>query len=170
MSHIYITGLFQMPNHVRELEPSHLISIIQPEFQPQTPPEIAVGCHLRVAVHDVSEHDGFSILAQGQDVRQLIEFAEAWSPRAGSLLIHCYAGVSRSTAAALIAHVLKTGNPAASARALRQAAPYAIPNRRIIALADEELGLRGKLSTAVELLGPPTVWLEEEVLADLELS
>ena len=59
----------------------------------------------------------------------LIDFLDTWDGEA-ALLIHCLAGVSRSTAAALIAHVLKTGDPRKSATALRKASPYAWPNRR----------------------------------------
>ena len=167
--YIYISGLFDMPRHVRELEPSHLISIIQPELQPRRPQEIPAERHLRVAVHDVSVPDGFSVLVQPNDVRAVLDFAGAWSPEAGSLLVHCYAGVSRSTAAALIVHFLKTGDPEASAQALRDAAPHAQPNRRIVALADDALGLDGALTRASERMGAPRVWLEEETLAALTL-
>lgn len=166
---IYITGLGLMPRFVRELQPSHLVSIIQPEFQPQRPSEIPSESHLRVAVHDISEPDGFSVLVQAAHVRDLVDFIEAWSPEEGSLLVHCFAGVSRSTAAALIAHFLKTGDAQSSARALRQAAPHAIPNRRIVALADDELGLGGALIQAIQDLGGPVAWLEEETLTTLAL-
>lgn len=162
---IYISGLFDMPRYVRLLEPSHLISIIQSEFQPLRPQEISAERHLRVAVHDISEPDGFRVLVQADDVRDLLDFAQAWSPEAGSLLVHCYAGISRSSAAALIAHSLKTGDPEASAVALREAAPHVSPNRRIVALADEELGLGGALVSATERMAPPTMRLEEETLA-----
>lgn len=167
--HIYISGLFHMPRLVRELRPSHLISIIQPELQPRRPAEITTERHLRIAVHDISEADGFSVLPQADDVRTLLDFAESWSPNDGSLLVHCYAGVSRSTAAALITHFLKTGDADASARSLREAAPYAAPNRRILDLADSELGLDGALARASESMGPPRFQLMEETLAALAL-
>jgi predicted protein tyrosine phosphatase len=38
---------------------------------------------------------------------------------------------------------------------LRQLAPHAKPNRRMIALADEALGLGGRLAGAVEAMGEP---------------
>ena len=166
---IYITGLFSMPELVRELQPSHLISIIQPELQPERPREIDADRHLRVAVHDISEPDGFSALVGPNDVRELLTFVDGWNPETGSLLIHCSAGVSRSGAAALIAHLLKTGDPEASALALRRAAEHAAPNRRIVALADDELGLGGALLRARELMGPPEWPLEEETLATLRV-
>ena len=47
---IYVTNLFDMPMHVRTVKPGYLVSIIQPEFQPATPPEIAAERHHRVDV------------------------------------------------------------------------------------------------------------------------
>ena len=72
------------------------------------------------------------------------------------MLIHCLAGVSRSTAVALIAHVLHTGDPRRSAAARREASAYAWPNRRIVALADSILGFDGQLAAAREDMGPAT--------------
>ena len=158
-----------MPLHVRELGPTHLVSIIQPELQPERPPAIPSQRHLRVAVHDVSEDDGWSVLVQPPDVRQVIEFFDAWEPDAGSLLVHCYAGVSRSTAVALIAHTMKSGDPQASARSLREAASWAVPNRRIVALADDELGLGGALLRARETMGSATLLATRPSLAILEV-
>ena len=57
------------------------------------------------------------------------------------MLIHCWAGISRSTAAAYVA--LCALNPHADERTLanrlRSASPQASPNPRIVALADAEL-------------------------------
>ena len=69
--------------------------------------------------------------------------------------MHCYAGVSRSTATALIAATMKTGDAHWSALRLRAAAPHAAPNRRIISLADEVLDLGGELETASAAMGDP---------------
>ena len=75
------------------------------------------------------------------------------APEAGALLTHCYAGVSRSTATALIAATMKTGDAHWSALRLRAAAPHAAPNRRIISLADDVLGLQGRLLEACGAMG-----------------
>ena len=60
------------------------------------------------------------------------------------MLIHCFAGVSRSTAAAFIAACALAPNrdEATIARALRAASPTATPNARLVALADAALGRR----------------------------
>ena len=167
---IYITGLFDMPPHAEELRPSHLVSIIQREFQPQRPSAVAAENHLRVAVHDVAEADGWSVVPASEDVARLIRFLRGWEAAGDNLLVHCYAGVSRSTAAALIAWVVAGGAPESSARALRDAAPHAMPNPLIVRLADEQLGLAGRLIRACSLLGPSGVQLNAEVLACLPLA
>jgi predicted protein tyrosine phosphatase len=85
-------------------------------------------------------------------IRQLIDFLQDWPGRA-PLLVHCYAGISRSTAAALIARVVKSGNALDAALALRRAAPHARPNSLIIDLADQILGLDGGLIDARQAMG-----------------
>ena len=166
---IFVTSLFDMPHFVRELAPARLVSIIQPELQPARPSEISASNHLRVGVHDISEHRPHSILARRRDVEELIGFIESWNPEDGALLTHCYAGVSRSTATALIAAFVKTSDAEASAGALRTAAPHALPNRHLIALADEVLGCNGALIAARETMGGASVSVADGPLTILRL-
>jgi predicted protein tyrosine phosphatase len=99
-------------------------------------------------------------------VAELVRFALDWD-REAPLLIHCWAGISRSTAAAFIA--LCALNPGAHelelAQALRQASPTAYPNRRLVRLADEVLGRSGRMITAVEAIGRGTFADEAQVFA-----
>ncbi len=141
-----------MPRHVRELGAGYLVSIIQPEFQPDTPPEILPERHLRVQVHDISEPQPGSVHPARDHIEQLIGFLTAW-PVDAPLVSHCYAGISRSTAVALIALAMKTGSEKDAAAALRAAAPHAVPNRLIVTLADEILGLDGRLVAARDAMG-----------------
>jgi predicted protein tyrosine phosphatase len=71
------------------------------------------------------------------------------------MVIHCWAGISRSTAAAFIA--LCALNPAAPeeliARLLREASPTAYPNRLMIRLGDAALGRADRMVRAVETMG-----------------
>ena len=157
---IFVTSLFEMPHFVRELTPARLVSIIQPELQPDRPAEISPERHLRVSVHDISARLPDQILAAHRDVETLIRFLEGWDPAEGALLAHCYAGVSRSTATALIAATMKLGDPGDAARRLRAAAPHAQPNPRIITLADEVLSLDGALIRAREEMGSASAVFE----------
>ncbi len=157
---IYVCGLHEMPLHVRALRPGYLVSLVQPEFQPPTPEEIGAGRHLRIAVDDVSEPISGYAAPGESDVKELIAFLRSWSPDEG-LLIHCYAGVSRSTAAALIALALNAdGRELEAAQRLRQAAPHAQPNARIVALADRLLGRDGRLVAARDAMGPAALVFE----------
>ena len=150
---IYVTNLFDLPAHVAVIRPGYLVSIIQRLFQPETPPEIEPQRHLRVGVDDVVEPTAGSVVPGQAHIEGLIGFLHDW-PAEESLMLHCYAGISRSTAAALIAHFMKCGDEFASAHALRTAAPHASPNRRIIALADDILGCGGRLVEARAAMGP----------------
>jgi predicted protein tyrosine phosphatase len=153
-----------MPRHVEALEPARLVSIVQPEFQPARPAGIASEAHLRVGVHDITDRRQGGILIEERHVVELVRFLEAWEPAEGALLVHCWAGISRSTATALIARYVKSGGAEASALALRAAAPHAIPNRRIVQLADDVLGCGGALIGALEGMGEPSEWLNEAPL------
>jgi predicted protein tyrosine phosphatase len=158
-----------MPRHVEALGPARLVSIVQPEFQPDRPAGLAVGAHLRVGVHDITDRRQGGILIEEPHVVRLVHFLDAWQPAEGALLVHCWAGISRSTATALIARYVKCGDAEASALALRAAAPHAIPNRRIVQLADDVLGCGGALLGALEGMGKPSVWLDEAPLTALRL-
>jgi predicted protein tyrosine phosphatase len=86
------------------------------------------------------------------DVRRLIRTAQSLAERSGRVVIHCQAGISRSTAAAVIFYAVLLGSgreEEAMARVLA-AREFASPNRRMIALADELLELEGRLIAAVE--------------------
>jgi len=155
VSAVYVCNLLELPAHAGTLRPSRLVSLVTTEEQPPTPEGIPLGHHHRVEVHDISEPLDGCILAEPDHVAALIRFLDAWEHRDGPVLIHCVAGISRSTAAALIALVLKAGGrEAEAAAALREAAPHAQPNRRLVALADALLGCEGRLIAAREQMGP----------------
>ncbi len=72
-----------------------------------------------------------------------------------TLLIHCHAGVSRSTAGAyvLACAMRPPGEEAALAAILRQASPEATPNALMVALADQALGRSGAMIHAIAAIG-----------------
>lgn len=101
---------------------------------------------VRLRIADVVTDDGATV----EDVRRIVELAECLRSETGTLLIHCEAGISRSTATALIIHACWLGRGReheAMQRVIAQR-PYAIPNRRMVALADSFLGLDGRLLQA----------------------
>jgi predicted protein tyrosine phosphatase len=84
----------------------------------------------------------------------MLAFFQSWQ-REAPMLIHCWAGISRSTAAAFTA--LCMFRPQADeeelALELRRASPSATPNRLIVSLADDILGRQGRMVKAVEKIG-----------------
>jgi predicted protein tyrosine phosphatase len=101
---------------------------------------------VRWLIADVVTEDG----ASEEDVQRIIDLAERLRSETGTLLIHCEAGISRSTATALIMYACWLGQgreEEAMERVIAQR-PYSSPNRRMVALADELLGLDGRLLQA----------------------
>ena len=101
---------------------------------------------LRLLIADVVTEDG----ATKEDVRRIIQLAEQLRSESGCVLIHCEAGVSRSTATALIMHAcwLGRGRENEAMRRVIAQRSFAIPNRRMVALADSILALDGRLLQA----------------------
>ena len=106
---------------------------------------------LRLLVADVITELG----ATEQDIRQIITLAHDLQSVGGRVLIHCEAGVSRSSAAALIMYACWLGpgqEHEAMTRVLAQR-PIAIPNRRMVELADKLLDREGRLVSVLSLAG-----------------
>ena len=142
-----------VPDCVARHGATHVVSLLGVEGRPRTPPGIARERHLDIDIDDISTAiDGY-VLPESGHVERLIGFARDWA-MAGPLVVHCYAGVSRSTAAALAVLCLcNEGREYEAARLLRQRAPHARPNRRLVHLADRAMGLDGRLIDAVEAIG-----------------
>ncbi|ODR93724.1 tyrosine protein phosphatase [Methyloceanibacter superfactus] len=151
---IYVSPLSLVQTTVVDARVSHLVTLINGETLIDTPPSIGPERHLRLSMNDISEpRDGLVVPCEDH-VAELIQFARDWDQKA-PLLIHCWAGISRSTAAAFIS--LCALNPDADetslAQALRGASPTATPNRRLVALADKVLARQGRMTAAVEQIG-----------------
>jgi predicted protein tyrosine phosphatase len=99
-----------------------------------------------------------------------LRFVRAWD-RAAPLVVHCYAGISRSTAGAFVTACAL--NPqrdeAAIARALRDASPTAMPNIRIVSIADRLLAREGRMIAAIGSMRPGiATYASEPFRLDLE--
>lgn len=157
---IYVCSLLELNRHAARLEPARVISIVAPEEQPATPPGVAPDAHLRVSCHDIVAPFPQEITPDRRHVKQIIAFARQWEPDR-PILIHCQAGISRSTAAALITYATHfPGTVELAAAHLRRTGPHARPNPLITELGDELLGLDGRLVAAVEAMGPGSIALE----------
>ena len=133
----------------------HLVTVINLQTMLETPPEIAPDNHLKLAINDITEPQDGLIHPTAEHVDRLVRFALNWDRR-DPLLVHCWAGISRSTAAAFI--TLCALNPNVPehllARRLREASATASPNRLLVRLADARLNRCGRMVTAIEQIGP----------------
>jgi predicted protein tyrosine phosphatase len=110
--------------------------------------------HLCLSFNDVAGLSPGLAAPQSHDMQKLLLFIKAWD-KTQPLLIHCWAGVSRSTAAAYIATCLlqPAHDEVELALALRAASPSATPNPLLIALADDALGREGRMKRAIQSIG-----------------
>jgi predicted protein tyrosine phosphatase len=132
---------------------THVLSILDPDW-PDPPAFAAFPPHHRLALrfNDIIEPRPDYLAPASADVARLLAFGREPDLTAGShLLIHCHAGVSRSTAAAAL--ILAQARPDRAARealeAVAQLRPRAWPNLRILEFGDALLGRNGELVAAV---------------------
>jgi predicted protein tyrosine phosphatase len=149
---IIVCPLSRASQIARQHTPSRAVSLLDRDT---AFPALGMGeRHLQLDVHDIeTEIDGLDACCDAR-MRTILEFVGGWD-RTAPMLVHCYAGISRSTATAYITACLH--NPHVDetliAHALREASPTATPNRRFIALADAALGRDGRMSAAIEAIG-----------------
>ena len=160
MSRIYVANLASLALAVERVRPRRVLTVIDPGTPLPELPNIGAGEHLRLFFHDVVEAMDAATLPPGPEhVERILAFgADLAEPElADGLLVHCYAGVSRSTASAYILLCLHNpGREGEAARLLRTQAGHAIPNRRMVELADDLLGRGGRMVDAVDAMDPPT--------------
>ena len=109
------------------------------------------------AMSDIVERRAGPGAAATRITSTLCSLSSADWDRAAPMLIHCFAGVSRSTASAYIAACALERRIATSTRSrqrLRAASPTATPNARFVALADARLQREGRMSAAIAVDRP----------------
>jgi predicted protein tyrosine phosphatase len=151
---VHVCPLSAVPHVVAGSGAGHLLTCLQGAIVVETPAPIEPANHVRLDLDDIAQPMPGYVAPNESHVADLIGFARAWGGR-GPVVIHCWAGISRSTAAAFIA--LCTLNPGVPertiARLLREASPTAYPNRLLVTLADAALERTGRMIEAVESIG-----------------
>jgi predicted protein tyrosine phosphatase len=163
MSLILVTPLSAMLDTLRAYQPSRLVSMLSPEYMIDTPPGFSPERHLRLALNDIADPALGTAPPMEQHVEDLIEFGRDWDA-ADPMLIHCWAGVSRSMAAAFVLLCDRSwrGAEFRIAREMRGRAPHASPNRLFVRLADEILERNGAMMRAIDAMGPAVAVEEGE--------
>ena len=152
---IHVCSLARLHGTVAETRASHIVTLLRLIDRVERPAAIAPANHLVLGMDDISAPiDGYTHPAE-EHVHELIGFVQRWDRRA-PVVMHCYAGISRSTAGAFItACALNPGrDEAAIARAIRGSSKTAMPNTMLVGHADRILGRKGRMIAAVEALGP----------------
>jgi len=149
-SALTVCGLDELDRHSGS-GVTHVLSILDPEWpDPEAFQDFEPHFRATLRFSDAIEPGPGVVLPQKSDVDAILAFGrDAGDVR--HLLIHCHAGLSRSTAAMLMilaqAHSHETED--AVVGRLLQIRPQAWPNSRMIGFADERLGRDGRLSSAI---------------------
>jgi predicted protein tyrosine phosphatase len=163
MPRLLVAPLSSLTDALAQHGPSHLVSLLSPEHMIDTPPGFPAGHHLRLGMNDVADPAAGTDPPRRGHVDALLDFSRSWDT-GQPMVIHCWAGISRSMASAFIILCDRLGpdREIEIARAMRARAPHAQPNRLIISYADEALGRGGRMIAALNSMGPPLI-VEEGV-------
>jgi predicted protein tyrosine phosphatase len=158
---LHVCSLAALPDTVKVTGASHILTVMANVDQVQRPASVLEKNHLKVSMDDITEHmDGF-VAPSDSHIEKVLAFVRGWD-RSAPMVVHCYAGISRSTASAFAAACML--NPhrdeIAIARQIRAASPIAQPNRLIVSLADKALGRDGRMLRALDEMGPGSMTVE----------
>ncbi len=152
---IHVCSLARLHDTVAETGAQHVVTLMKDVAMVRRPQSIVEANHLLLDMDDITtEMDGY-VPPNEQHVGRLIDFVTSWK-RTAPIVVHCYAGISRSTAGAFItACALNPGRDEARiARDIRSFSPTAQPNIRLVSLADNLLRRRGRMTEAIRSIGP----------------
>jgi predicted protein tyrosine phosphatase len=154
MPTIHVSSLSRLHETVAATGASHVVTLINAKTPVERPASIAADRHLFIGVSDIVAPMDGHILPGEEHVLRLNQFVDLWD-RSRPLVIHCWAGISRSTAAAYITacRLRPHHDELLLARRLRQVAPSATPNLKLVATADALLGRKGRMIAAIESIG-----------------
>ena len=158
---IHVCSLAALPETVRVTGASHVLTVMANVDQVQRPQSVLPANHLKVSMDDITEQlDGF-VAPSELHIEKVLNFVRGWD-RNAPMVVHCYAGISRSTASAFAAVCML--NPHRDeieiARQIRAASPIASPNRLIVSLADKALRREGRMLRALDEMGPGSMTVE----------
>ena len=151
---IHVCSLAHLHPIVERTGASHVITVMGNLAKVRRPASIAEDNHLKISMDDITAPiEGMTAPGEAH-VARIIAFAREWN-RAAPLVVHCFAGISRSTASAFVAACAL--NPRRRemeiARDLRAASSSASPNRLIVTHADRLLGREGRMIAAIDAIG-----------------
>ncbi len=149
---ITVCGLAELSLH-RDAKVSHVLSILDPEWPvPEVFGTFGEHAKLELRFHDIIEDEPGELPPQYAHVEQLLAFGRRLDGETGAhLLVHCHAGISRSSAsmALLIAQALPDRAATSVFADVLAIRPQIWPNLRIVEMGDALLRRQGALVAAV---------------------
>ncbi|ODN70939.1 tyrosine phosphatase family protein [Methylobrevis pamukkalensis] len=151
---IHVCSLARLEETARRTQARHIVSLVNAGTPMRLPAGFDSAGHLFLAMNDIVAPTHGMTPPGHAHVATYLEYLDDWA-RSGPLVVHCFAGISRSTAAAYIAvAALEPGRDEEElAQELRRRAPSATPNQRLVDIADEVLGRGGRMSRAIAAIG-----------------
>jgi predicted protein tyrosine phosphatase len=129
------------------------ISLISPDAEV---PDLGLGeRHHVLRFNDIAEPRDGLVAPAPSLIRTLFEYADRTRQEGADLMVHCFAGISRSPAAAFVlaCRYRPEIDAARHADILRRLCPEATPNALMVALADEALQAQGRMVSAIMAIG-----------------
>ena len=147
---IFVCSRSEVSRKTSKLGATHVLSLLDPGKRPFLHPKTNKQHWLLLHFEDnLDEHERNS--PTRDHVKQILAWGKTL-PNDATVLVHCEAGVSRSTAAALALLVQRFGREHIDwcVEKLLEVRPTACPNPLITRWADELLGCDGQLFAAAE--------------------
>jgi predicted protein tyrosine phosphatase len=134
----------------KRIEATHLLTMLDPGRTVFRPPRIAPANHLRLSFLD-EDRDGFPFCPEKHHVERILKWGRDL-PDGASVVVHCEAGVCRSSAAAflLVAQELGVDRAQKAIDLVVAERPVAMPNMLMVRLGDELLCASGRLVEVAE--------------------
>lgn len=162
---IHVCSLSRFHSVVEETGAEHVVTLIRDTSRVTRPRSIPEENHLILSIDDIEDELEGMVAPAENHVEELLAFVGGWK-RTKPIVVHCFAGISRSTAAAFITAcaIQPERDEREIARAIRDASVTAQPNSRIVGFGDKLLGRQGRMVEAVRAIGKGnfgTSWIEE---------
>ena len=150
---LHVSSLSGLKDVAAALPSFDLLTLLSPTAEAHDWSAITMRRHVKLTFHDIVALTPGLVAPDHAIMQAVLDFgreAEVSRP----MLIHCWAGISRSSAAAyIIACDRNPGHEDAIADELRRRSPSATPNRLMVEIADDVLSRGGRMVDAVARIG-----------------
>ena len=147
---IFVCGVHNLEYAINSIKPDSLISVVQESYQPDEKISSKINKHLRISIDDIVDKQLGKVIPTKKNVEILLKFFETMDLNKPTV-IHCLAGISRSSACALILRRTQTDIPDIElVSKFRSLMPHAHPNKLLIEYADSLLNRKGELIASLK--------------------